>query len=487
MYVRSPEELTQEIQAASAAGRYAEVVRLARIGSGLTQRELGQRTGYSAASISRFETGARPLTDIAVLQALATALDLPFSLLGLRDATIRTGVNTAPVRARATTLDRTRSTTGGDDGPMLRREVLAGLTVLTGSLVVPGELAAPGPLLPGRAAAGVSDGDGDARAVAQLERLLTDPAPRPLPVSIAGLERTVDAATAAFAACRYGQLAGWLPEIAAAAHAGLAATPQGGRRRPATVLARCYLLGSELSVKFNQDGMAWVIADRGLRAATESGDPRLVAAASRRVAIAMRRHGRHDGATSLLIRTAQSVDADRDGPAAGRNTDYARLLCTAAYSSAQAGRRGEALELVDEALSVASLAAAARRPATRATTSPARLAACSPAHVAVYSIGVHLALGDPARALAHARTVDPRRLPTPERRARFQLDTARAWQRFGRPHESYAALRAIELTAPEEIRRPSVRTLIRSLLDTRGRAPAGLPALASRAGVTGPV
>ena len=49
----------------------------------------------------------------------------------------------------------------------------------------------------------------------------------------------------------------------------------------------------------------------------------------------------------------------------------------------------------------------------------------------IYHIGVHTALGDPGTALAYARTIDLRTVPTPERQARFCLDTARAWNRFG--------------------------------------------------------
>jgi hypothetical protein len=107
---------------------------------------------------------------------------------------------------------------------------------------------------------------------------------------------------------------------------------------------------------------------------------------------------------------------------------------------------------------------------------------CAAASVGVYRIGVHTALGEPGVALDHARRVDQHLLPTPERHARFCIDTARAWEQHGRRDRAYETLRAAERHAPEEIRRPSVRTLIAGMLYTPGPPPTGLRSLAARAG-----
>lgn len=147
-----------------------------------------------------------------------------------------------------------------------------------------------------------------------------------------------------------------------------------------------------------------------------------------------------------------------------------KAATTAAYSSAQNGRRATAVELIAEAER-----AAARLPATGAGFSATA--------VAVYRIGVHTALGDSGTALTSARGVDPHLLPSPERRARHCVDTARAWQAHGRVDRAYEALRATGHYAPEELRRPSVRALITGLLNATGRPPAGLHQLAQRAGV----
>jgi hypothetical protein len=102
--------------------------------------------------------------------------------------------------------------------------------------------------------------------------------------------------------------------------------------------------------------------------------------------------------------------------------------------------------------------------------------------VTIYRIGVHTALGDPGTALAFARTINLRGLPTPERQARFCLDTARAWDRYGNRLNCLSALHTAERCAPEELRRPSVHTLISSLLNAPGPTPPGLRELATRSG-----
>jgi transcriptional regulator with XRE-family HTH domain len=59
------------------------VIRLVREALGWRQADLGYRTGYSQATISRLENGGGRITDVAVLVRLAEVLGLPCSVLGL--------------------------------------------------------------------------------------------------------------------------------------------------------------------------------------------------------------------------------------------------------------------------------------------------------------------------------------------------------------------------------------------------------------------
>ena len=69
----------------SSVRRPGEVVRAARLRSGLTLAELGNRTGYSAAQVSRYERGVTPLRDVTVLRRFARALAISPGELGLAE------------------------------------------------------------------------------------------------------------------------------------------------------------------------------------------------------------------------------------------------------------------------------------------------------------------------------------------------------------------------------------------------------------------
>lgn len=150
---------------------------------------------------------------------------------------------------------------------------------------------------------------------------------------------------------------------------------------------------------------------------------------------------------------------------AKRHANKART--TASYASAQRGDTATATEILDQAA----------RAATHAHRDDLT------AVVGEYAISVHHALGDSGHALQAAQQVNARALPTRERRVRLIVDTARAWHLHGNPHRAHDALRVVSRTAPEELRRPGVQSLIGELLYRPGPTPAGLRNLATRAGV----
>jgi hypothetical protein len=228
----------------------------------------------------------------------------------------------------------------------------------------------------------------------------------------------------------------------------------------------------ELCIKLRDDALAWVTAERARSAAEASGDVASIAEAARMASIAMRRHGHHDTAITLLTTTALNLGSDSGDPAPELLATYGSLLCTASYTAAQHGNRSSALELITEAETAAIRLGDARGPHNLFSST----------NVAIYQIGVRTALGDAGAALDHARKIDLRSLPTPERQARFCLDTARAWYRFGNPSNCFQALQAADRCAPEELRRSSVRLLLASLLTAPGPIPSGLREFALRCG-----
>jgi len=191
----------------------------------------------------------------------------------------------------------------------------------------------------------------------------------------------------------------------------------------------------------------------------------------------MRREGHHASALNLLTTAAADLGADRGDASPALIGAYGNLLCTAAYSSAQAGNASAAAELATEA------AAAARR--LGGATVAGGVVPFDASTVAIYRIGVCTTLGDTAAALDHAASVQPGRLSSAERYGRFCVDTARAWTRHGRPAGAVQALLAAERYAPEEVRRASVRDPVSTLLYAPTSTPSGLRDLAGRIGAAG--
>lgn len=187
------------------------------------------------------------------------------------------------------------------------------------------------PCFPPPRAAAAHGTDTVAAAVAEI---LTGPQPvAPAPVGTLGPR--LASARRAFGDCRYQSLAARLPGLVAAVSAAAAdAAPGQGRAAASMMLSGAYVLVADLAEKAGEDGMSWVAADRALSAARDSGDPATLASASRAVAIAMRRLGHYDAATSMLTRAALSLDAGHGSPSAPELAAYGSLLCTAAYSSA---------------------------------------------------------------------------------------------------------------------------------------------------------
>jgi transcriptional regulator with XRE-family HTH domain len=109
------------IREAASRGDFGAVVRLVRQSKGLTQQQAGQLAGYSAATISRFETGKRRLGDIATLRHLATVLEVPPALFGL--STGHDGAAGGHAGAQLATVIASTSQDGEQD--VRRRELLA--------------------------------------------------------------------------------------------------------------------------------------------------------------------------------------------------------------------------------------------------------------------------------------------------------------------------------------------------------------------------
>lgn len=444
------------------AGDLGALIRSARAAARMTQAQLGARCGYSPSAVSRIESNQLvPARDTLLL--MAHALGIAPEAIGLVPVPHpgelsegRDPSRQAPAGQAAVRVLRHMVPDGQEDEPVRRRHLLAGAVGLGAAMVIDQRTVAA-------SSAPAAD------PIGPLETALFYPqAAEPLPLEL--LRLALSTARRDFRAARYTALGGELPGLIAAAEATCDHAVGAAREQALAVLARSYVLASELAVKAHSD-IAWATADRALTAARASGRPEPLGEAARVLAIAMRRSGRAQSAVDFLARTAGNLQAERSTPAHAVRTS---LLLTAAYSAAQVGDRTTALDLAGEAEETAARLVVA--PGAELCTVDATQAQC-----ALYRVGIHNALDTPDEGVGWARSITPSVFPTAERRARYWTDTARMWHRLGEHHRTYAALRAMDQVAPEEARRPSVRALTVDLLYASTGQP-GLREFAARTG-----
>lgn len=374
------------------------VIRGARAAARMTQADLGMRCGYSRSVISRIETGQVTPGWVTVAR-LAGILDISPEALGLTrpggdERTSSPGSNAAtkvPLRQAANEEDAVR-----------RRQLLA----LTGQAAV----LAVGSALPAAASRAQQAGP---QLSALEEALLYGPPPpaehEPTPQ---GVTRVVAAARSDLAVGNYTQLAQTLPRSLALAESA---------NSPAA-LAALYNVATRTAIKAGNDQLVATAADRALLAARATGDALLVAEAHRMVSAGYRRHGHHARAVEIATRAADQLVVDRTASQAAKLSPLGNLYATAAYTAAMAGDRPSAYELLGHARAMAQ------------NLGPDQDAGgwFGPRQVALHEVSVHHQLGNPAAAVAAARSIDVRGLPR-ERAARLYTDLARAYASWGRP------------------------------------------------------
>ncbi len=407
-------------------------IRLARQTRGWRQADLGKESGYSASTISRLETGRNASTDVHMLRRVSQAAGIPSHLLGAL-----LGIGVCPPATVAGTVDPRAER----DDPMRRRTLLsaAGLAVPIHLLTRIDDALALMPAAPGDATPGE-------------------------------IARRIARARCWFDNGDLARLVADLPALLATTHK--AAEDRSDPGAYAQVAA-CYDLATETLNKIGSYQASRITADRATTCASRSGSAIAIAAAARSLGIVLRHEGRREIANQVTLDAAARLEATGlTRPA--QSAAYAQMLCTCAYNASQAGDRDRALEMIKEAAD-----AAAQLPPHTIGGQPFTV---TPAHVALYKIGVHWSLGDAGAALHTGRTLHQGQFPTPERRGRFHTDMARAWWQWGKPEQTALALLAAHRQAPVEVRdRPTIRTIAVSLAEHHPRVP-GVRELAAAIG-----
>ena len=331
---------------------------------------------------------------------------------------------------------------GQEDDPVRRRTFVE----LTGISVVDA-------LLPTRAATSPPDAGPLALILtAQMTGTASEQAGAP---DLTILSRSVSRARSQYQACRYSELVSQLPPLLADLNVACVTLTSDGRRHACALSADAYHVTAGFLLKAGDQGLAHLAADRSMSAALASQDPLTVGASARIVTHTLM----NSGQLTAAISTARNHSLRLEHEVTERTPEflsvYGSVLLRGAIAAAQHDERGVAHEMLAEA------ADAARRLGTDANL---RGTAFGPVNAQLHQVNVAVTLGDAGIAVDLARRINLAAITVTERKATLLIDVARAFFQWGRFEKAYAALRAAEQTAPEEVAaRPAVGALVRNL------------------------
>jgi hypothetical protein len=291
------------------------------------------------------------------------------------------------------------------------------------------------------------------------------------------LMASVDNVWRQFAAGRYSDLIKTLPALLARLHAACPALGGEAQSRAFALCADAHRVAALVLLKLDDQGLAYLAADRSMHAAEASGDPVTVGTSATTIAATLMSGGHFATAVTAASAYAGRLDHDMPEHTPESLSVYGAVLLRGAEAAAQSGQRHAANELLGEADETA------RRLGFDGNL---RKTSFGPTNAKLYRVNLAVTLGDAGAAVDAARKVDLNLIPTAERKATFLVDTARAFLQWGKHERAWIALRAAEETAHEEVTgRPSVHRVVRELVTT---APPGMrreaEQLAAQIGVT---
>jgi Helix-turn-helix domain len=429
--------------------------------TGASQTRIGIACGYSQGTVSDIMRGVQRVETLAVFERIADGLAMPDAArtaLGLaprqpapsqRPASIP-APDTASALAAASVSDLLSLDTGHqqEETDPVRRRTFVGLAgasifsaMLTGTTrATPAVDAEPlAPALTGHPAD-------------------TAPATLDPPPDLAALTAAVDSARREYQACHYSGLIKHLPGLLARLHTACTTLDGEARLRSYALSADAHHVAAGLLLKLDDQGLAYLAADRSMRAAQASHDPITVGASARIITHTLMSGHHLPAAIATASTHAARLDHDVSTHTPESLSVYGSLLLRGAIAAAQHDDRDTAYELLTEA------DGAAKRLGVDGNL---RWTAFGPTNTKLHRVNLAVTLGNAETAVAVARGINLATITVPERKASLLIDTARAFLQWGKHDKAYIALRAAEETAHEEVAgRPSVHRLIRQFVTT---------------------
>jgi hypothetical protein len=266
-------------------------------------------------------------------------------------------------------------------------------------------------------------------------------------------------------ACDYAGAARLTPDLLLDLHA--AATTGADRGGPdrgeaLRLLCDATFIASSVLRNLGHPAEAWLGAERCRDAADASGDPVLRAYAAYARACAANACGSFQRGLALAERGVDDLRGHSDRPGGAEMLGSLQLVCALA---SRAGKR------VEDSRAWSDEAAALARRTGETTTMGMYF---GPTNVDIWRISTEVDGGDPGRAAAIARTVNPAVVPAGFRQVFFYADTARALARLrGQDREAIRFLLIAERVAPQHVHTsPMAQETTRALLE-RSRRQAG--------------
>jgi transcriptional regulator with XRE-family HTH domain len=294
------------------------------------------------------------------------------------------------------------------------------------------------------------------------------------------LRSGVDTAWRLRQASRYAQLGHQVPDLITRAEQ---ATQhyQGHEQRAAfALLAETYQVTRAMLRKLGDAHLAWIAADRAVRAGRHAESPLLIAVGARALSQVFTETGQLDAALDISLSSAAALEptlrGDRSGPQGW--SVWGALLLTAALAAARDNDIGAASDYLRRASRAADHLHADRNDLWTSF---------GPTNVAIHGISVAVELGDVSETIRRAEQVNTTTLPADllERRAQVFIDLGRAYVQRRDDAAATAVFRQAEELAPEEVHYSvPVREALREMLKREHRyATPELRPLARRTGI----
>lgn len=300
------------------------------------------------------------------------------------------------------------------------------------------------------------------------------------PPDLIQLQARVNTAWQLRQASRYAQLGREIPDLVTQVEEATHHYQDADQRTAFTLLAETYQVTRAMLRKLGDAHLAWIAADRAVRAGRHAESPLLIAVGARALSQVFTETGQLDAALGISLSSAAALEpslkGDRSGPQGW--SVWGALLLTAAVAAARDNDIGASWDYLRRAGRAADHLHADRNDLWTSF---------GPTNVAIHGISIAVELGDVTETIRRAEQVNTTALPANllERRAQVFIDLGRAYVQRRDDAAATAVFRHAEELAAEEVHYSvPVREALREMLKREHRyATPELRPLARRAGI----